>query len=167
MAVLGAAGVPHALIGAAALAAAGVLRSTLDLDLLTVDTRVLDRARWESLWAAGVDVDIRRGDADDPLAGVVRVTMPGERPVDVIVGRHAWQQRAIARAQVLPTGIRVVLPRDLVLLKLYAGGAQDLWDVRQLLGALDGAALSLQVEEDLSDLPQPAAALWGDVRGGR
>lgn len=67
----------------------------------------------------------------------------------------------------LPTGIRVVLPRDLVLLKLYAGGAQDLWDVRQLLGALDSAALSLQVEEDLSDLPQPAAALWGDVRGGR
>ena len=34
---LQAAGIPHALIGAAALAAAGVARSTFDIDLLTVD----------------------------------------------------------------------------------------------------------------------------------
>ena len=165
-AVLDAAGVSHAVIGAAALAAAGVVRSTLDLDLLTLDARVLDRPFWDVLRSAGVDVDVRRGDADDPLAGVVRASMSAERPVDLIVGRHAWQVRAIERARTLASGMRVVLPRDVVLLKLYAGGAQDLWDVKQLLVALDGTPLVSQVEEELSDLPAEAANLWTTVRRG-
>lgn len=160
-----AAGVPHALIGAAALAAAGIVRSTLDLDLLTLDHRVLDQIFWGPLRDAGAGIEVRRGDVDDPLAGVVRASMPNERPVDVIVGRHAWQQRAIDRAQVLPSSARVVQPRDLVLLKLHAGGAQDLWDIGQLLAAAEGPDLASQVDEDLPDLPAPAAALWAGVRG--
>lgn len=39
-------GVDHALIGAAALAASGVARSTLDIDLMTLDFRVLDQEIW-------------------------------------------------------------------------------------------------------------------------
>lgn len=152
-------GIAHALIGAAALAAAGVARSTLDLDLLTVDPRVLDHSVWATLRGAGVAVEVRRGDADDPLAGVVRLSMAGERPVDIILGRHAWQGRAVDRAQRLPSGTPVVRPRDLVLLKLYAGGTQDLWDVRQLL-ALNQTGLAADVEADLGDLPADARNLW-------
>ena len=165
-AVLNDGGVAHAVIGAAALAAAGVVRSSLDLDLLTLDDRVLDRGFWTGLTAAGVEVEVRRGDLDDPLAGVVRVAAEDERPVDLIVGRYAWQQRAVARARTLPGGLRVVLPRDLVLLKLYAGGTQDLWDIRQLLISTDRAALIAEVEEDLTELPPPAAALWAVARSG-
>ena len=40
-AVLDSQSVPHALIGVAALAAAGVARSTFDVDLLVVDAAVL------------------------------------------------------------------------------------------------------------------------------
>jgi hypothetical protein len=152
--------VAHATVGAAALAAAGVVRSSLDLDLLTLDTRVLDRSFWTELAGTGAAVDVRRGDHDDPLAGVVRATADGERPVDVIVGRYPWQQRAVDRAQALPSGERVVRPRDLVLLKLYAGGTQDLWDIAQLLAATDRGALIAEVEIDLPDLPPPVAALW-------
>jgi len=155
--------VAHAVVGAAALAAAGVVRSSLDLDLLTLDERVLDHGLWGGLVATGVEVEVRRGDRDDPLAGVARVTAPGERPVDIIVGRYAWQQRAVTRARVLPDGQRVVLARDLVLLKLYAGGTQDLWDIRRLLETPDSAVLIAEVEEDLAVLPPPAAALWHSV----
>jgi hypothetical protein len=91
-------GVPHAIIGAAALAAAGVARSTYDIDLLTTDRRVLDAQFWAHLRQAGVSVDARRGDSEDPLAGVVRLARDADRPVDLIVGRYAWQDRAIARA---------------------------------------------------------------------
>ena len=38
--------VAHALVGAAALAARGIARSTYDIDLLTTDRRVLDAALW-------------------------------------------------------------------------------------------------------------------------
>jgi hypothetical protein len=161
---LDAAHVEHATVGAAALAAAGVIRSSLDLDLLTLDARVLDHHFWTALAGAEVSVDVRRGDDDDPLAGVVRTTADGERPVDVIVGRHGWQRRAVARARRLPSGERVVLPRDLVLLKLYAGGVQDLWDIQRLLEVVDREALVAEVEADLDSLPAQAAALWDAVK---
>lgn len=153
-------GIAHALIGAAALAAFGVARSTLDIDLLTLDPRVLEPGLWTPFRAAGVDIDIRRGDADDPLAGVVRISMVGDRPVDIILGRHAWQRRAVERALQLPDRSKAVQARDLVLLKLYAGGTQDLWDIRQLVAALEGTSLVTDVAGDLGDLPAEARALW-------
>ena len=123
--------VPHALIGAAALAARGIARSTYDIDLLTTDKRVLNAGLWAALGAPEVLVDIRRAGADDPLGGVVRMEAPLERPVDVILGRDAWQTRALERAERPDQGPAIVLSRDLILLKLYAGGAQDIWDVRR------------------------------------
>jgi len=164
MSALGARGIAHAMIGAAALAASGVARSTLDLDLLTLDPRVLDQDLWMVFRTAGIEVDVRRGDADDPLAGVVRISMTGERPVDIILGRYAWQHRAVERAQQLPDGTKVVRARDLVLLKLYAGGTQDLWDIRQLLTVLAGTSLAADVDADLGDLPADARALWTSAR---
>jgi hypothetical protein len=162
-ATLAAAQIHHALIGAAALAARGLARSTFDIDLMVVDTRVLDRSLWAPLEAPGFDVDIRRGDLDDPLAGVVRVQKDGERPIDIIVGKTTWQHRAVARAEAIGNGPPVVQARDLVLLKLYAGGTQDLWDVRELL-AVDGAeALKQQVSDDLDGLPDSMMALWRQV----
>jgi hypothetical protein len=96
---------------------------------------------------------------------VIRITSADNRPIDVIVGRHAWQAGALQRAQQLPSGRRVVQPRDLVLLKLYAGGAEDVWDIEQLLAATDRAALIAQVEQDLRELPPQMAAVWQKARG--
>ena len=164
MSALDARGIAHALIGAAALAASGVARSTVDLDLLTLDSRVLEHDLWTTLREAGVEVDIRIGDVDDPLAGVVRISSTGQRPVDIILGRHSWQRRAVGRARLLPNGVKVVRPSDLVLLKLYAGGTQDLWDIRQLLEAVNDTDLVAEVEADLGELPADARALWNIVR---
>lgn len=158
-------GIGHALIGAAALAARGVARSTYDVDVLTTDAAVLTAELWKPLAQAGVAVDVRRGDADDPLRGVVRIELSGERPVDVVVGRWAWQARAVARAEASGSGRPpIVTASDLVLLKLYAGGTQDLWDVRALL-ELDGAdRLIADVEADLRDLPADMRGRWRDTR---
>jgi hypothetical protein len=90
--------VAHAVIGAGAIAAAGVVRSTLDWDLLVVDAAVLRPTLWSAL-EPEVGVEIRHGDADDPLAGLVRLTMEGQRPADLVVGRFGWHTQAIARAQ--------------------------------------------------------------------
>ena len=156
-AALDAAGVPHVLIGAAALASAGVARSTFDVDLLVISDLVLSGATWASL--VDVTVEIRRGDADDPLRGVVRIEAGTERPVDVIVGKHAWQRRVIERAVRRGAEPPVALARDLVLLKLYAGGSQDLWDVRELLHVC-GDALVAEVEGDLDGMPQAMRDTW-------
>jgi predicted nucleotidyltransferase len=155
------AGIPYALVGAAALAVHGVSRSTLDQDLLVTDRRALDRDLWRTL--TDVSVDVRRGDSDDPLAGVVRFTAHGQRDVDVIVGRHAWQASMLARARRVPLGARaipVVGVSDLILLKLYAGGAQDRWDIAQLLAAVASPQVEAEVEQGLAELPGRCGEMW-------
>lgn len=157
-------GVPCALIGAAALAAAGVARSTYDFDLLTTDASVLSSAFWAELRSVGVVVEVRRGDDLDPLAGVVRLESAGDRPVDVIVGRHTWQTRAVERAHRSGGGPPVVSPADLILLKLFAGGTQDLWDIRQLLGTPSADLVVQEVEQALKTMPQSMRDAWREAR---
>jgi hypothetical protein len=165
---LQAGGIGHALIGAAAMAARGVSRATLDLDLLVVDARALRPDTWSGLSNPAIRVDVRPGDADDPLAGVVRFESAGERPVDLVVGRAGWQRRAVERAGAITLEgrpLRVARTVDLVLLKLYAGGPQDAWDVEQLLGLEGEPGIVAQVERELVELPPHAAELWKRIRG--
>ena len=168
--VLDRSGIAYALIGAGALAVHAIGRSTFDVDLLAVDGRALAPGTWSDLAGTGVSVDIRRGDPDDPLEGVVRIELRGERPVDIVVGRSSWQARCVERASRTTLGssiIPVVAVADLVLLKLYAGGVQDLWDVQQLLGLDPAAHWIPQVDHEVGDLGPDAAAAWSRLRLGR
>ena len=155
-------GIPLALIGASALAVHGVSRSTIDQDLLVTDRRVLDAHTWAHL-PESVTVDIRRGDADDPLAGVVRLAADGQRDLDIVVGRSPWQADIVDRARLTPTPdgpIPVVSAADLVLLKLYAGGPQDLWDIDQLLLSSLSGEIRADVDRRLPSLPDTCAQTW-------
>ncbi|MCC7008179.1 MAG: hypothetical protein IT184_05135 [Acidobacteria bacterium] len=126
--VLEALGIPVALIGGHALAARGYPRFTADIDLLTTDLRVLDAGMWSRLMETGAAVDPRRGDADDPLAGVVHIQLADATDIDIVVGRWAWQREVVARSEPLEVmGVVLPVPRvsDLILLKLAAGGYLD------------------------------------------
>lgn len=158
------AGIRSALIGASALATYGVTRSTLDHDLLVSDARVLVPATWASL-GPDATVDVRRGTHDDPLSGVVRITARSDRDVDVILGRYSWQTELVANAAPIMTSsgaVRVVSAVGLVLLKLYAGAPQDLWDIQQLRAAC-GESLDREVLERIGVLPNDAQAAWIDL----
>jgi hypothetical protein len=96
--VLDAADVSYALIGAHAMAVRGYPRFTVDIDLLTTDARVLDAATWVPLIEQGARVDRRRGDDEDPLAGVVQIVLGDDTNVDVVVGRWEWEQQVVGRA---------------------------------------------------------------------
>jgi predicted nucleotidyltransferase len=162
------AGIPFAVIGANAMAMHGVARSTHDLDLLTVDPKALRPETWAGLEAAGATATLRRGDATDPLAGLARLSLRGEPPVDVIVGRTGWQRDAVDRARSASwSGLRLPVARldDLILLKLYAGGPQDAWDIAELLAAAGDPQVVQQVEERIDQLPREARALWARIVG--
>ena len=159
--------IAHALIGAAALAVHGVSRSTLDQDLLVLERRVLDPQFWRPL-QGHASIDVRRGDSDDPLAGVVRISSEGERDVDVVVGRDAWQQGVLARAvQIGGTSMRVVEEADLILLKLFAGGSQDKWDIEQLLALDLAGAVARAVDARAAALPPRSHQIWSALRPQR
>src|SRR6188474_1760407 len=122
---LDALGARYALIGAHAMAARGYPRSTVDIDLLTSDTRVFDAATWVDLTRGGAHIDARRGDVDDPLGGVVHLLLDDGTDVDVIVTKWKWETDILERAEEFSIGgapIRVPRIADLILLKLAAGG---------------------------------------------
>ena len=68
----------------------------------------------------------------------------GARRIAVRLRRHA---------------VWVVERADLVLLKLFAGGPQDLLDVRLLL-AVDSGGLRDTVEQRLPEVPRPIGTTW-------
>lgn len=110
-------------------------------------------------------VDLRVGDADDPLRGVVRFMHPDEPLLDLIVGRPAWQRDAIARASIRTEDeILVVTLADLILLKLYAGGSQDAWDIEQLLAGDAAGDAAREAEARLTVLPPEARRFWKRLR---
>ena len=159
---------PFAVIGAAAMAARGVSRSTGDLDLLTLERACLDPAYWAELLGPTVAIDVRVGDADDPLAGVVRFTAEDEFPLDLIVGKSGWQARVLCRAtasEIAGTSVPIADRAGLILLKLYAGGPQDAWDVAQLLATGDRAVTVAEVDGEIGALPPECLTLWERIRG--
>ena len=151
------------------MAAHGVARSTADLDLLATAPSLLDPGRWDRIRQEGATVNIHPGDGDDPLAGVVRLSEPEERDVDLVVGRGGWQEGILARAQrisLLDASVPVVEPADLILLKLYAGGPQDAWDIQQLLASDARADIITDVDARVVNLPAECLAFWQKVRPG-
>jgi len=81
-----------------------------------------------------------------------------------VIGAAALAAHGVPRATA-DLDILVVETADLVLLKLFAGGPQDAWDVDQLLDVDD--AIAPQVEARLPDLPQDSGALWARIRAQR
>jgi hypothetical protein len=157
-------GVPAVLIGGVALAAHGVVRATLDTDFLVTDRKVLRASFWDE-WTGPDQPDVHRGDDDDPLAGVVRVGR-GPETVDIVVCKQSWHKPMFERGILVELDgntLPSVDAADLVLLKLFAAGPQDLLDIELLLTA-EGDQLAREVEHRLRDLPEPMRIAWKRVR---
>ena len=160
-------GAPYALIGAHAMAARGYPRFTVDIDLLTTDSRVLDRGIWTDLERSGATIDARRGDLDDPLAGVVHIMLADETDIDLVVAKWSWEAAVIERASevIVAPGVTIRVPQtsDLILLKLAAGGFLDLRDAAALLALGDRDRLVSQVEAHISDVRPDVRDVWSQV----
>ena len=154
---------PYAVIGAVALAVHGAPRYSADIDLMVADTKVLDQKFWSN--APIFPTELRRGDWDDPLAGlVVFPSAPGAIPVEVVVGKGYAVRFALETAyENAQLGCPVVTPLGLALLKLEAGGTRDIHDLLALAEAqqaLTGWSLTHAVEPHAIKLSQDAQRAW-------
>jgi hypothetical protein len=132
-------GIAYALIGGLAVAARGIVRATQDVDLLVALPVQEALSLEQSMRDSGFQATFHRGAVDDPIVGVLRLAIPvagAEVNCDLLFASREWQTRAIKNATSVDLGsfvVRVAQPADLFLLKLYAGGPQDLIDAAQLL----------------------------------
>lgn len=137
--------VPYALIGGLALAFYEVVRGTEDLDLLILLSPADMATLAEQITANGLPASARKGSPGDPIVGVVVVEIPvdgGELTCDLLLPSARWQSEAVQNARTFEVEglpVRVVQARDLFLLKLHAGGPQDLLDASRLLQMQDEA----------------------------
>jgi hypothetical protein len=159
-------GAPYALIGGRAVGARGHPRMTLDYDFLTTDARILQAETWRELEARGAVVDRRKGEFDDPIAGVVRIAFPSGVEADVLLAKWKWELELIDRSERLPIGgvlVPVPITSDLILLKLAAGGPVDLQDVLALL-ATDRERLLLEVDQKIDRVLPNASDVWSSLK---
>jgi hypothetical protein len=128
---------------------------------------VLDRATWTSIAEEGGLVDPRRGDHEDPLAGVVHILLADSTDIDVILAKWKWEAAVIDRAELMSVrdGVTIRVPTlsDLILLKLAAGGFRDLQDAAALLQVGDRQALVNDVESRIRDVRPDVQDVWRDL----
>ena len=134
-----------ALIGGLSVAAWGVVRATQDIDFLAdsepspISDLKLRNGLKSYLERRHCRVEWRVGDYDDPVPLLLRIILPRSYDglgADVLWAHKRWQRDALARSITVKLArrqVQVLHPEDLILLKLEAGGSQDLADIEGLL----------------------------------
>jgi hypothetical protein len=131
-----------ALIGALALAARAKPRATQDIDFLVSAEKDFFKDHFPKIITAmGYSFKFFKGGIDDPLNGLLRIyAKNGTQIVDLIPVFWKWQDEMVEATQELRISnglsVPVALAEDMVILKLKAGGPQDLLDVQELLRAM-------------------------------
>lgn len=144
--VLGTAGIDYAVVGALAASVYGKVRTSLDADaVLSVAPREAERLR-HLLEGAGFQVELNRGDADDPIAVLLRASDVHGNRVDLLVGLRGMRPDVFSRAVGIPFEggtLKFVGREDFIAMKAFAGGPVDLLDAAS---AIEAAGPGLDVD---------------------
>jgi predicted nucleotidyltransferase len=135
-AVLAERGTDYVVIGAMAASVHGSIRATTDADaLLSVSVPKLRQLQRE-FKKAGFSTDLRQGDEDDPIQGLLAVTDKHGNRVDLLAGLRGLDAETFSRALTVPflgSSLRVIGREDFIAMKCFAGGPQDVADARHAL----------------------------------
>lgn len=141
----------YVLIGGLAVSARAKPRATHDIDFLVLaDKRFFTTEIPKLAKKLGYKAEILMGNTNDPLNGMVRIySKDGEGLIDILPTYWKWQDEVVDGAQYLSMGGGVSIPiariEDMIILKLKAGGQQDLLDIEQLIKV---AKISKSIDKD-------------------
>jgi predicted nucleotidyltransferase len=134
----------YALIGGLAVSARSTPRATKDVDfLVSAEKPFFEKEYPPVIRAMRYRCEVIKGDPADPVGEMIRVYDRDDDTglVDIIRVHWNWQLDVIERAESVTVGgveVPVARAEDLVVLKLKAGGTQDLVDVEELLKLVAG-----------------------------
>ena len=136
--VLAARSIDYAVIGALAASLHGAGRASLDADLVVSASVMEGMGINDALKRAGLTTDFRRGDLEDAIPGLVRVSDSFGNQVDVLLGIRGLDPKAFSRTVEVPlegTPLRFVGREDFIAMKVAAGGPIDLVDAQNAIAA--------------------------------
>jgi predicted nucleotidyltransferase len=139
-------GVEYVVIGALAAAVYGAIRASADADaLVTISVSKLSSLA-RVLAKSGFTVDLRRGDADDPIPAMLLISDAHQNRVDLLGGLRGLDPEVLSRAVDVPfagESMRFVGREDFIAMKCFAGGPQDIEDARTALQIAERVDLDL------------------------
>lgn len=146
--------IAYAVIGAYAVSFYGLLRASLDADVVLSSTGIEDTG-WKKMTHAlsekGYTVDIRRGGMEDPIRIVIKVTDGFANLVDMLIGIRGMDAKVFERTVSVTfetTELQIISAEDLIAMKLFAGSPKDMSDAKGLLDVL-GESLNRDLLDQL------------------
>jgi hypothetical protein len=140
--LLGAERIDYAVIGAMAASVHGLVRASVDADLV-LSLPPPELSRLERLFAAaGFHTALKRGDAEDPIAAMLELTDRHDNRVGLLVGLRGLEAEAFARTIAVPFQgkmLRVIGREDFIAMKVIAHVPQEIADARNALAGSRGA----------------------------
>jgi hypothetical protein len=132
--------IAYAVVGALAAAVHGEVRGTTDADaLLSVALQQLGSLR-KAFDDAGFQTKLRFGDHEDPIPAMLILQDGYENTVELLAGLRGLDPDAFTRTITVPfqgDTLRMIGREDFIAMKCYAGGPQDIADVRAALNRRD------------------------------
>jgi len=131
----------YSLVGALAVSAHARPRATKDIDfLVSADKGFFFKQFPEILKRKGYTLKVFRGGLDDPINGLIRIYDKEDNTelVDIIPVFWNWQDEIVKgseKVNLFGTSIPVARIEDLIVMKIKAGGPQDILDVEELFKA--------------------------------
>lgn len=131
----------YALIGGLAVGGWGIPRATKDIDLF-ISLKNTDRVTRQELVRRlnknGFEGELHKGEITDPVRYCIKTIYTKRKiPVDIIILTRRWEAEVVNTAQNVEIFDGLTIPvasiEGLVVLKLKAGGIQDIADVSKLL----------------------------------
>jgi predicted nucleotidyltransferase len=144
--VLAREGIDYAVVGALAAAVYGAIRASADADALVSLTAARLSNLSQALKKKGFAVEMRRGDAEDPIPAMLVISDKQGNRVDLLGGLRGLDPQTLSRTLEVPfsgTTLRVVCREDFIAMKCFAGRPQDLEDARIALRTAEQIDLDL------------------------
>lgn len=130
--------ISYAVVGALAASFYGIIRASMDAD--AVISFQGNKGNCELLLSelrkAGFNATQRQGNIDDPVVGVINVEDCYHNRVDLLLGIRGMKADIFSRtvnSAFLGSRIRIVSVEDFIAMKIFAGGPQDIEDVKGVL----------------------------------
>jgi predicted nucleotidyltransferase len=133
--------VDYAVIGAFALSAHGVVRASIDVDVLLFTTPQHLTRLCTRFQRAGLETKLRRGEADDPIPTMLTLSDVYHNHVDLLGVLRGVDPAIFSRTVAVPfrgVNLRIVGREDFIAMKCFAGSPQDVLDARSAYHSAQG-----------------------------
>ncbi len=144
--VLASHSITYAVVGALAASVHGAVRASMDADVVLSLGLPDAKNLKSSLTVAGFQTEFTRGDLDDPIPALLKVTDPFGNRVDLLIGLKGLDPQAFSRSIEVPfqgTTLKFIGREDFIAMKAFAGGPMDLVDAAR---AITGGGESLDFD---------------------